>query len=212
VAGVDISVIGYGVGPDITSNRRKRIPTGYNWPSDSDYGVTRPVYINNDHKFGGCGVVRYELTKIFLRKAGYSFRSAELGMGKPILGGSSMPNKILIVDDQKGVRRLLEELFKKEGWSVYIASDGLEAINMVQEIIPDIVLMDMKMPNMNGLESSTLILKQFPDMIIIMMTAYGEMDVVKKALEAGVKRCITKPFDILSLRDLVNELVMDKVS
>jgi len=123
-----------------------------------------------------------------------------------------MPNKILIVDDQKGVRRLLEELFKKEGWSVYIASDGLEAINMVQEIIPDIVLMDMKMPNMNGLESSTLILKQFPDMIIIMMTAYGGMDVVKKALEAGVKRCITKPFDILSLRDLVNELVMDKVS
>jgi len=123
-----------------------------------------------------------------------------------------MPNKILIVDDQKGVRRLLEELFKKEGWSVYIASDGLEAIGAVKEVIPDIVLMDMKMPNMNGLESSALILNQFPDMRIIMMTAYGEMDVVKKALEAGVKRCITKPFDILSLRDLVNELVMDKVS
>lgn len=123
-----------------------------------------------------------------------------------------MPNKILIVDDQKGVRRLLEELFKKEGWSVYTASDGLEAIGMVREATPDIVLMDMKMPNMNGLESSALILNQYPDMIIIMMTAYGEMDVVKKALEAGVKRCITKPFDILSLRDLVNELVMDKVS
>ena len=123
-----------------------------------------------------------------------------------------MRRKILIVDDQKGVRRLLEELFKKEGWSVYIASDGLEAIGAVKEVIPDIVLMDMKMPNMNGLESSALILNQFPDMRIIMMTAYGEMDVVKKALEAGVKRCITKPFDILSLRDLVNELVMDKVS
>jgi len=123
-----------------------------------------------------------------------------------------MPNKILIVDDQKGVRRLLEELFKKEGWSVYIAADGLEAISMVKEPIPDIVLMDMKMPNMNGLESSAVILKEFPDMIIIMMTAYGEMDVVKKALEVGVKRCITKPFDILSLRDLVNELVLEKVS
>ncbi|HOQ08552.1 MAG TPA: response regulator [Syntrophomonadaceae bacterium] len=123
-----------------------------------------------------------------------------------------MPNKILIVDDQKGVRRLLEELFKKEGWSVYIAADGLEAISMVKEAIPDIVLMDMKMPNMNGLESSAVILKEFPDMIIIMMTAYGEMDVVKKALEVGVKRCITKPFDILSLRDLVNELVLEKVS
>jgi len=123
-----------------------------------------------------------------------------------------MPNKILIVDDQKGVRRLLEELFKKEGWSVYIAADGLEAISMLKEAIPDIVLMDMKMPNMNGLESSAVILKEFPDMIIIMMTAYGEMDVVKKALEVGVKRCITKPFDILSLRDLVNELVLEKVS
>lgn len=133
-------------------------------------------------------------------------------MWKLILGGDGMPNNILIVDDQKGVRRLLEELFKKEGWNVYIASDGLEAISRMREVTPDVVLMDMKMPNMNGLEASSQILKQYPEMKIIMMTAYGEMDVVKKALEAGVKRCITKPFDILSLRDLVNELVINKVS
>lgn len=122
-----------------------------------------------------------------------------------------MPKKILIVDDQKGVRRLLEELFKKEGWNVHIAADGLEALDRVQDVDPDIVLMDMKMPNMNGLESSSQILHLYPDMKIVMMTAYGEMDVVKKALEAGVLRCITKPFDILRLRDLVNELVMDRV-
>ncbi len=126
--------------------------------------------------------------------------------------GNSMPKTILIVDDQKGVRRLLEELFKKEGWNVHIAADGLEAIDRVQEVDPDIVLMDMKMPNMNGLESSSQILQLCPDMKIVMMTAYGEMDVVKKALEAGVLRCITKPFDILRLRDLVVELVMDRVS
>jgi len=132
-------------------------------------------------------------------------------MGKLILGGDSMPKKILIVDDQKGVRRLLEELFKKEGWNVYIAANGPEAIDRVQEVIPDIVLMDMKMPNMNGLESSSQILQLYPDIKIVMMTAYGEMDVVKKALEVGVQRCITKPFDILRLRDLVNELVMDGV-
>ncbi len=123
-----------------------------------------------------------------------------------------MPKTILIVDDQKGVRRLLEELFKMEGWNVYTASDGIEAVSQVQAINPDIVLMDMKMPNMNGLESSSQILALCPDMRIIMMTAYGEMDVVKKALEVGVRRCITKPFDILSLRDLVNELVIEKVS
>jgi two-component system response regulator (stage 0 sporulation protein F) len=123
-----------------------------------------------------------------------------------------VPKTILIVDDQKGVRRLLEELFKMEGWNVYTASDGIEAVSQVQAINPDIVLMDMKMPNMNGLESSSQILALCPDMRIIMMTAYGEMDVVKKALEVGVRRCITKPFDILNLRDLVNELVMEKVS
>lgn len=123
-----------------------------------------------------------------------------------------MTKKILIVDDQKGVRRLLEELFKKEGWDVYVASDGLEAISRVNEILPDIVLMDMKMPNLNGLEASEQILSAHEHMRIIMMTAYGEMDVVKKALEAGVKRCITKPFDIMVLRDLVDELIMEKVS
>jgi two-component system response regulator (stage 0 sporulation protein F) len=123
-----------------------------------------------------------------------------------------VPKTILIVDDQKGVRRLLEELFKMEGWNVYTASDGIEAVSQVKASSPDIVLMDMKMPNMNGLESSQQILALYPDMRIIMMTAYGEMDVVKKALEVGVRRCITKPFDILNLRDLVNELVMEKVS
>ncbi|MDD3853036.1 MAG: response regulator [Syntrophomonadaceae bacterium] len=122
-----------------------------------------------------------------------------------------MGNRILIVDDQKGVRRLLEELFKRESWEVFIAGDGLEAVTEVERINPDIVLMDMKMPNMNGLEASEQILSRFPDTYIVMMTAYGEMDVVKLALETGVKRCVTKPFDIMVLRDLVNELRMERV-
>jgi len=122
-----------------------------------------------------------------------------------------MKRDILIVDDQKGVRRLLEELFKREGWKVYVASDGRGAIEKVDQILPEIVLMDMKMPNMNGLEASQKILEKHKDLSILMMTAYGEMDVIKKALEAGVKKCITKPFDIMELRDIVNQVVMEKV-
>lgn len=118
-----------------------------------------------------------------------------------------MKGNILIVDDQKGVRRLLEELFKKEGWEVYLAADGGEAIEQVERLLPDIILMDMKMPNMNGLEASQKILAKHPGTTIIMMTAYGEMEVVKKALDAGVKKCITKPFDIMNLRNMVDELV-----
>jgi len=120
--------------------------------------------------------------------------------------------KILIVDDQKGVRRLLEELFKKDGWDVQLAADGKEAVERANEFLPDIILMDMKMPNMNGLEASRIILNNFSDLDIIMMTAYGEMDVVKEALDAGVKRCITKPFDIINLRDTVNQMASGKVS
>lgn len=123
-----------------------------------------------------------------------------------------MQGNILIVDDQKGVRRLLEELFKKEGWNVRVAADGREAVERVQETIPDIILMDVKMPNMNGLEASQVILKQHDKVPIIMMTAYGEIEVVKKALDAGVKKCITKPFDIMVLRDMVNNLLKEQAS
>jgi len=118
----------------------------------------------------------------------------------------------MIVDDQKGVRRLLEELFKREGWEVHAASDGVEAISKLDQYLPDILLIDMKMPNMNGLEASQIILQKHKNLPIIMMTAYGEMEVVKQALDAGVKRCITKPFDIIVLRDIVMQIVMDKVS
>ncbi len=118
-----------------------------------------------------------------------------------------MRPEILIVDDQKGVRRLLEELFKKDNWIVHTASDGLEAVDKIEQISPHIILMDMKMPNMNGLEASQKILQNHPQLTIVMMTAYGEMDVIKKALDAGVKRCITKPFDIMNLRQVVQEMV-----
>jgi len=120
--------------------------------------------------------------------------------------------RILIVDDQKGVRRLLEELFKKDGWEVSIANDGREAVECAGNLKPDIILMDMKMPSMNGLDASRQILAQDSELMIIMMTAYGEMDIVREALEVGVRKCITKPFDIIHLRDMVNQLYEQKAS
>lgn len=121
-----------------------------------------------------------------------------------------MTGTVLIVDDQKGVRRLLEELFRRDGWQVKVAGDGIEAMDAVEEIIPDLVLMDVKMPNMNGLEATHAIMARNSSIPIIMMTAYGEIEVVRQALEAGVKRCISKPFDIVTLRDMVNELMIDR--
>lgn len=120
--------------------------------------------------------------------------------------------RVLIVDDQKGVRRLLEELFKKEGYEVNVAVDGKDSIEKVKAYTPDVILMDMKMPNMNGLEASEEIIKYDHTIPIIMMTAYGEMEVVQKALEAGVKKYITKPFDIIDLRNLVREVLEQRTT
>ncbi|MGI6551209.1 MAG: response regulator [Syntrophomonadales bacterium] len=122
-----------------------------------------------------------------------------------------MGHRVLVVDDQKGVRRLLEELFKKEGYEVNVAVDGKDSVEKVKAYPPDIVLMDMKMPNMNGLEASQEIIKYDQTIPIIMMTAYGEMEVVQKALEVGVKKYITKPFDIIDLRNMVKEVLESKV-
>jgi len=120
-----------------------------------------------------------------------------------------MGSKVLIVDDQKGVRRLLEELFQKEGYDVTVAVDGKESVERVKASTPDIILMDMKMPNMNGLEASREIIRYDCRIPIIMMTAYGEMEVVQKALEIGVRRYITKPFDIIDLRNMVREVLQE---
>jgi len=121
-------------------------------------------------------------------------------------------HSILIVDDQKGVRRLLEEVFKKDGWEVSTAVDGTEAVTLAIQHEPDIILMDMKMPNMNGLEASQKIIEKNPRLSIIMMTAYGEMEVVRAALDSGVKKCVTKPFDIIYLREMVTDLVQEQAS
>ncbi|MGI6488376.1 MAG: response regulator [Syntrophomonadaceae bacterium] len=116
-----------------------------------------------------------------------------------------MGYRLLVVDDQKGIRRLLQELFQREGFEVEVAADGMEAIELVKSGVPDVILMDMKMPRMNGLEASETILKMNQDVAIIMMTAYGEIEMMKKAVEVGVKKYITKPFDIIVLRDMVKE-------
>ncbi|SHH07025.1 two-component system, response regulator, stage 0 sporulation protein F [Thermosyntropha lipolytica DSM 11003] len=118
--------------------------------------------------------------------------------------------RILIADDQKGIRKLLAELFKRDGWEVILAENGEEAVAKAMEFRPNMVIMDMKMPNMNGLEAAVNILTNFKDINIIMMTAYGETRIAEEALKAGIKKCINKPFDIFELLSLVNEMAGKK--
>ncbi|WP_040950571.1 response regulator [Gorillibacterium massiliense] len=112
--------------------------------------------------------------------------------------------KLLIVDDQNGIRVLLMEVFKSEGYETFQASNGKMAIEIVKRDSPDLVLLDMKIPGMDGLEILKHIKMHDPTLNVIMMTAYGELDMIKEATDLGALMHFTKPFDIDELRAAVN--------
>lgn len=108
-----------------------------------------------------------------------------------------------------GVRRLLFEALKDEFKAVYMAGSGSEALEQVKKHNPCLVVMDMKMPGMNGLE----VLKEIRTMDyqnpVIMMTAYGELEIISQAIKMGAKRHITKPFDLKDLRDAIYDALKE---
>ncbi len=120
--------------------------------------------------------------------------------------------KVLIVDDQYGIRLLLLEVFSKDGYQTFQAANGKDAINIVHEESPDIVLLDMKIPGMDGLEILKHIKKINEDIKVIMMTAYGELDMLEEATSNGVLTHFTKPFDIDELRTAVKEALGESVN
>ena len=112
--------------------------------------------------------------------------------------------KVLIVDDQVGIRILLVEVFSSEGYETYQASNGKLALEIVNDVSPDIVLLDMKIPGMDGLEILKHIKAIDKTLKVIMMTAYGELAMIREATDLGALMHFTKPFDIDELRIAVN--------
>lgn len=110
-----------------------------------------------------------------------------------------MEKKVLVVDDEKPIADILQFNLKKEGFEVYCAYDGNEAINMVEEVQPDIILLDIMLPLMDGMEVCREVRKKY-EMPIIMLTAKdSEIDKVL-GLELGADDYVTKPF---STREII---------
>jgi two-component system response regulator (stage 0 sporulation protein F) len=115
--------------------------------------------------------------------------------------------RILIVDDQAGIRRLMHEAFAEEGYQVETAAGGEDALKRIAARKPDLILLDMKMPVMNGLAALGEIRKTLPDIEVVMMTAYGELDMLNDAKRLNVRHYLIKPFDLNEVRYLVKGLL-----
>ena len=115
--------------------------------------------------------------------------------------------KVLIVDDNEGIRRLFTEVLTNEGYSVDTAANGLLALARIRECLPSIVLLDSKMPIMGGMEVLSEISISYPDLPVILISAYTDQRDVKVGLESGlVKHWISKPFSLTELIEILHSL------
>lgn len=106
-----------------------------------------------------------------------------------------MSNKILIVDDAAFMRMMIKEILTKNGFTVVgEASDGAQAVEKYKELGPDLVTMDITMPEMDGITALKEIKKLDPNARIIMCSAMGQQAMVIDAIQAGAKDFIVKPF------------------
>ncbi|SDC62806.1 two-component system, chemotaxis family, response regulator CheY [Terribacillus halophilus] len=106
-----------------------------------------------------------------------------------------MGNRILIVDDAAFMRMMIKDILTKNGFEVVgEAQDGQQAVEKYKELTPDLVTMDITMPEMDGIAAMKEIRNQYPEAKVIMCSAMGQQAMVIDAIQAGAKDFIVKPF------------------
>lgn len=116
--------------------------------------------------------------------------------------------KILIVDDAAFMRKVIRDTLTKSGYTdLYEAVDGADAVEKYAEINPDLVLMDITMPNMDGLEALKAIRSKDSNANVVMCSAMGQEAMVMEAVQAGIKDFIVKPFKSDRLLKAVTSIV-----
>ncbi|WP_026704950.1 response regulator transcription factor [Flavobacterium soli] len=117
--------------------------------------------------------------------------------------------KILIVDDEPNIVMSLEYTFKKNNFEVYIARDGQEALDILESSQPNIIILDIMMPNVDGYNTLEQIKKddRLKDTKVIFLTAKNKEKDIEKGLALGANLYITKPFSVKKLVEQVNELL-----
>mgnify|MGYP002700278894 CR=1 FL=1 len=117
-----------------------------------------------------------------------------------------MRKKILIVDDEPNIVMTLEYTFKKQDFEVFIARDGSEALEILKNNTPDVVLLDIMMPNVDGYQTLNYIRNQnsLKTTKVVFLTAKNKASDIEKGLKLGADKYLTKPF---SIKKIVSEII-----
>jgi len=115
-----------------------------------------------------------------------------------------LKKKILIIDDEEIFVKPLVKAMKSEGFEVASAEDASEGFNKLSEDEYDMVLTDLKMPGIDGIDLTTKIKSEYPDISVIIMTAYGSIETAVNAMRAGAEDYILKPFSKEEILLLIN--------
>jgi two-component system response regulator HydG len=107
--------------------------------------------------------------------------------------------RILVVDDEVNARTALLELLRDEGYAVESAADGFKALGKLADFAPDLILTDLKMPGMDGIQLLAKVREQDPELPLIVMTAFGEVETAVGAMRAGARDYLSKPVNVTEL-------------
>lgn len=117
--------------------------------------------------------------------------------------------KIIIVDDEPNIVMTLEYTFKKHNFEVYIARDGSEALDILERVVPDVIMLDIMMPKVDGYQTLKLIKenKKLKSTKVVFLTAKNKASDIEKGLKLGADKYLTKPFSIKKIVSEINDLI-----
>ena len=124
---------------------------------------------------------------------------------KPLRKAGQMSKTILVVDDAAFMRMMIRDILAEEGYTIHEAVNGRDALEKFDEVRPDLVTMDITMPEMSGLEALREIRNQSPNARVLMVSAMGQQQMIVEALEAGAMDFLVKPFQPTKVLETVKK-------
>lgn len=116
-----------------------------------------------------------------------------------------MSKTVLVVDDAAFMRMMIRDILAKEGYSIHEAVNGRDAIEKYEELRPDLVTLDITMPEVDGIEALKRIRERHPDARVLMVSAMGQQKMIVEALEEGALDFLVKPFQPTKVLETVKK-------